>query len=59
MEKKSINKKRRKDDESFKAEFLRMVKSSRSVAEVSRTMGIGENLIYNWKNELNTRFNPS
>ena len=47
MEKTSINKKRRKFDESFKAELLKMVKSGRSVAEVSRTMGIGENLLYN------------
>lgn len=41
MEKTSINKKRRKYDESFKMELLKMVKSGRSVAEVSRTMGIG------------------
>jgi transposase len=51
MEKTSINKKRRKYDESFKLELLGMVKSGRSVAEVSRTMGIGENLQNKWKSE--------
>jgi transposase-like protein len=34
MEKTGINKKRRKYDESFKMELLKMVKSGRSVAEV-------------------------
>lgn len=58
MEKTSINKKRRKFDESFKAELLKMVKSGRSVAEVSRTMGIGENLLYKWRSEENSHFKP-
>lgn len=58
MEKTSINKKRRKYDESFKAELLRMVKSGRSVAEVSRTMGIGENLLYKWRSEENSQAKP-
>ena len=58
MEKTIINKKRRKFDESFKAELLKMVKSGRSVAEVSRTMGIGENLLYKWRSEENSQEKP-
>jgi transposase len=58
MEKISLNKKRRKFDESFKAELLKMVKSGRSVAEVSRTMGIGENLLYKWRSEENSQVKP-
>ena len=58
MEKTSINKKRRKYDESFKMELLKMVKSGRSVAEVSRTMGIGENLLYKWRSEENGQEKP-
>jgi transposase len=58
MEKTSLNKKRRKFDESFKAELLKMVKSGRSVAEVSRTMGIGENLLYKWRLEENSQAKP-
>ena len=58
MEKTIINKKRRKFDESFKAELLKMVKSGRSVAEVSRTMGIGENLLYKWRSEENSQVKP-
>jgi transposase len=58
MEKTSINKKRRKYDESFKQELLKMVKTGRSVAEVARTMGIGENLLYKWKAEEKKDENP-
>jgi transposase len=58
MEKISLNKKRRKFDESFKAELLKMVKSGQSVAEVSRTMGIGENLLYKWRSEENSQVKP-
>ncbi len=58
MKKSIINKKRRKYDESFKMELLRMVKSGRSVAEVSRTMGVGENLLYKWKSEEKSQETP-
>lgn len=58
MEKTNTNKKRRKYDESFKVELLKMVKSGRSVAEVSRTMGIGENLLYKWKSEEKSQETP-
>jgi transposase len=59
MEKTIIKKKRRKYDESFKEELLKMVKSGRSVAEVSRTMGIGENLLYKWKSEEKSQETPA
>jgi transposase len=52
MEKKNVVKKRRKFDAGFKAEALKMVSSGRSVSEVARTLGIGENLLYNWRAEL-------
>ena len=59
MEKSIINKKRRKYDESFKVELLKMVKSGRSVAEVSRTMGVGGNLLYKWKFEEKSQETPA
>ncbi len=46
MEKKTAGKKHRKYDENFKSEALKMTKT-KSVAEVARSMGIGENLLYN------------
>lgn len=49
----NYQKKRRKYDESFKEELLKMVKSGRSVAEVSRIIDLGENLLYKWKSEEN------
>lgn len=57
MEKKIINKKRRKYDENFKSEVLKMAEN-RSVAEVARTMGIGENLLYKWRSSEKTNGTP-
>jgi len=54
VEKKTANKKYRKYDGVFKAEVLKMTKI-RSVAEVARSMGIGENLLYKWPSEYSTR----
>ena len=51
MDKKNLTRKRRKFDAGFKSEALKMVNSGRSVSEVARTLGIGENLLYNWKSE--------
>lgn len=51
MEQKSKSFKRRKFDAGFKSEALKMVNSGRSVREVARELGIGENLLYNWKSE--------
>jgi transposase len=52
MEKKNTIKKRRKFDAGFKSEALKMVNSGRSISEVARTLGIGENLLYNWRAEI-------
>ena len=51
MDKKDSTRKRRKFDDGFKMEALKMLNSGRSVSEVARTLGIGENLLYNWKAE--------
>ena len=42
---------RRKYDEDFKAEVLKMLKNGQSVPAVSQALGIGENLIYRWKSK--------
>jgi transposase len=57
MEKKTVNKKHRKYDESFKQEVLKMTKT-RSVAEVARSMGIGENLLYKWRSDEKSKETP-
>ena len=58
MEKKTARRKRRKYDENFKQEILKMISSGRSVPEVARTMGLGENLVYKWKAESRIQENP-
>jgi transposase len=47
---KSTKKTRRKYDASFKEEVLKMVASGRSVPEIAQALGIGDNLVYRWKN---------
>lgn len=59
MEKKKDVKKRRKYDENFKGEILKMIESGKSVQETSRTFGIGENLIYKWRTESKTSLSPT
>jgi len=49
---------RRKYDEEFKTEALRMVSAGRSAAEVARSLGIGENLLYKWKAERKSTYSP-
>jgi transposase len=58
MEKKAVSRKRRKYDENYKQEILKMINSGRSVPEVARTMGLGENLVYKWKAESRIQENP-
>jgi transposase len=58
MEKKTINKKHRKYDEAFKAEVLKMTKI-KSVPEVARSMGIGENLLYKWRSDEKLKETPA
>ena len=47
---KRAKKARRKYDAAFKEEVLKMVASGRSVPEIAQALGIGENLVYRWKN---------
>jgi transposase len=47
---KSTKKTRRKYDASFKEEVLKMVALGRSVPEIAQALGIGDNLVYRWKN---------
>lgn len=51
MNPKNQLKKRRKYDEDFKAEVLKMIENGQSISTVSQSLGIGENLIYRWKNK--------
>jgi transposase-like protein len=48
MESKSVNRSRRKYDGEFKKEVIRMIEMGRSVPEVSQSLGIGTNLVYQW-----------
>jgi transposase len=49
MEKKALKKRHRKYDSDFKAEALRQVSNGRSIPEVAQSLGIAENLLYNWR----------
>ena len=40
---------RRVYDEEFKASTLRLVSGGRTAADVARSLGISENLVYKWK----------
>lgn len=51
MNPKNQLRKRRKYDEAFKAEVLKMIENGQSISTVSQTLGIGENLIYRWKSK--------
>ncbi|MBK6933196.1 MAG: transposase [Saprospirales bacterium] len=42
---------RRKYDEGFKMEALRMVTNGRGVPDVARSLGISENILYKWRTE--------
>lgn len=53
-----LNQRRRKYDESFKTEALRMVAAGRSVSDVARSLGIGENLLYKWRTEQKSAYSP-
>jgi transposase len=51
MEKQSIKQHYRKYDSDFKKEALQLVRSGRSVPDVARSLGIGDNLLYKWRSE--------
>jgi len=46
---KSSKKTRRKYDDTFKEDVLKMVMSGRPVSEIAEALGISENLVYTWK----------
>lgn len=54
MDSKKPKKSRRKYDASFKAEVAKMIASGRSVPDIARSLGVGENLIYRWKKQAIT-----
>lgn len=59
MEKKTNTKQsRRKYDEGFKTEALRMVQGGRSVPDVARSLGMSENLLYKWRGEQKASYSP-
>ena len=58
METNKATKKHRKYDDGFKKEALKMVFSGRSVPDVARSLGIGENLLYNWRNADKAQMSP-
>jgi len=49
---------RRKYDEGFKSEALRMVNGGRSVPDVARSLGMSENLLYKWRTEQKSSYSP-
>jgi transposase len=55
MNPKNPSKKRRKYDEDFKAEVLKMLESGQSISTVSQSLGIGENLLYRWKSKRKSK----
>jgi transposase len=59
MEKKTLKKKQRKYDTAFKAEALRQLSHGRSVPEVAKAMGIGENLLYNWRSHQKSQLSEA
>ncbi len=59
MEKqKKVKTVRRKYDEGFKIEALRMVTNGRSVPDVARSLGISENILYKWRTEQKASYSP-
>jgi transposase len=51
MQNKSSQKSRRKYDVSFKQEVVNMIAAGRSVPDIARSLGIGENIIYRWRKQ--------
>ena len=47
--------KRRKDDNAFRAEALRLVRESRSTRAAAYQLGIGERLLYRWQEQQPAR----
>ena len=43
--------KRRRYDAEFKANALKLLEDGRSVSSVASSLGINENMLYNWRNK--------
>lgn len=54
MKSKNQTQSRRKYDEDFKSEVVKMVENGQSTQSVAQSLGIGENLIYRWRNKKKT-----
>src|SRR6266403_393033 len=50
---KKLDKPRRKYDDEFKADVVRMALNGRSIREISLSMDLNENMIHRWKSEYN------
>lgn len=46
---------RRRYDEAFKKDALRLIQNGRGVAEVAKSLGISEQLLYNWKSKVKNK----
>ena len=45
----------KKYDADFKVQVLKMVENGKPFTEVAQALGIGENLIYRWKNAIKAK----
>ena len=50
---KKVDKPRRKYDEEFKKDVLKMLGGDRSVQDVSQSLGINTNMVHKWKAQQN------
>jgi transposase len=53
MKENKIVKRRRKFDQEFNQEVLKMVENGREVNDIAQSLGIGTSLIYRWRNSAN------
>jgi transposase len=59
MKENKIVKRRRKFDQEFKQEVLKMVENGREVNDIAQSLGIGTSLIYRWRNSANGQMKPA
>lgn len=59
MQHKNPQKLRRKYDASFKQEVVGMIAAGRSVPDIARSLGIGENIIYRWRKQALDSVQPT
>jgi transposase len=46
---------RRRYDAQFKSDALQLIQQGRSVAEVAKSLGVSEQLLYNWKSKIRVK----